>query len=613
MQVRQLFSWESRTLMSTHYENGLILFNTKQYKLAEEEFRQEIVDNPDNSRAHAMLAMSMSQLAQFNEAEKQAKLAIANAPDYAYAHYALACALNCLRKKSDAEACVNEAIRLDPNDPSFYALASRIAMEKGQFQAGLDLAERGLQHKPDDFDCTTNRAVALIHLGKIDEADAVLEAALSMNPQSCVAQINKGYVAFRKKNYTLAMDYYREALRLEPNSQMARQGVVTLLKARQPIYGAFLSFSLWFSTLSRPVRIIILVLTGLLWFTPARYIFCLAVTIAVLGGYLFVIGLYLDPTGRKFLSQQEITNCKRAIVLFGSSVAILVLGLFVWGGLTGYLYAMLDHSADDTIAQARASFENKHFAEARSVYKSLVKKADDYYSKGNLYAASDIYKKVQADWKDKLGTADHDFPMILLHNSRCEASMNEGATAERLAQQSLALLNSSQKRADHDLAFAYDTLAMAEETCQRHSDAENHWAMAMDYLKNDPRYSHDLLQVSKKYVAVLEKNGKHSQAEIISGSAKSIVDYQSYIANVEAKVKTNWHPAKRLEGGLAIASFLISPDGVIHSAKLTKSSGDADSDKAALDAIERASPVLAPPPMTMKDKQIAVQLTFNLD
>jgi Tfp pilus assembly protein PilF len=53
---------EEPDFMSAHFERGRQLFELKSNKLAEQAFRDALIEDPNSAAAHAMLAMTLSRL-----------------------------------------------------------------------------------------------------------------------------------------------------------------------------------------------------------------------------------------------------------------------------------------------------------------------------------------------------------------------------------------------------------------------------------------------------------------------------------------------------------------------------------------------------------------------
>jgi tetratricopeptide (TPR) repeat protein len=88
------------------------------------------------------------------------------------------------------------------------------------------------------------RAMALVKLGRRAEAGQTIDAALARSPEDAFSHANKGWALLEARRPKEALDHFREALRLDPNFEYARLGIIEALKARNPIYGLFLRYAL---------------------------------------------------------------------------------------------------------------------------------------------------------------------------------------------------------------------------------------------------------------------------------------------------------------------------------------------------------------------------------
>ena len=78
------------------------------------------------------------------------------------------------------------------------------------------------------------------------------------------------------------MEHFREALRLNPNMEWARQGILEALRARNPIYRVMLRYFLWMSRFRGKVQFGIVIggwlgyqaIQGLLRSNPSRWPLC---------------------------------------------------------------------------------------------------------------------------------------------------------------------------------------------------------------------------------------------------------------------------------------------------------------------------------------------------
>lgn len=269
---------------------------------AEEQLRLALSANPDDAEAHALLALALLDLQRFAEATNEAQRAVASEPDEPSHHYTLG--LTLLRRNHTAEArdAAMRAIELDPYDADFWGLRSACAIEMQDWRDALTYADEGLAQDPEHVQCRNLRAAALRNLGRHDEAAATLAGALRQRPDSAYTHANTGWSLLHRggrKNVDQALEHFREALRLDPSSEVARGGMVEALKARYLVYRLMLRWFLWMASLKPGVRWGIILGA----FFGARIVRAIASQQPALGPVLWPIyGLYLGFVWMTWLS-----------------------------------------------------------------------------------------------------------------------------------------------------------------------------------------------------------------------------------------------------------------------------------------------------------------------
>jgi TonB family protein len=90
------------------------------------------------------------------------------------------------------------------------------------------------------------------------------------------------------------------------------------------------------------------------------------------------------------------------------------------------------------------------------------------------------------------------------------------------------------------------------------------------------------------------------------------VDFGPYMAELQRRVKRNWIPPEQGNSRRSVLRFSISRNGEISNLRVGKSSGNADSDAAAMDAVRRAAPFRSLP-AGYKGRTIDIQFTFDIN
>jgi tetratricopeptide (TPR) repeat protein len=307
--------------MSPHIERARLLLQQSRTDLAENELRQALTTEPDDPYAHALLALCLAKRKEFKEATAEAEQAIHLAPDFPFAHYALADILHDRNHNDEALAAINEALRLDSSDADYFGLLSAIHISEKNWKEALVAAEHGLQLDSEHVGCTNLRAVALVKLGRKSEAGATIDAALARNPENSVTHANQGWTLLERGDPKKALEHFREALRLNPENEWARHGIVEALKARNFIYAFMLRYFLFMARLRGRAQWGIILgayfgnqLLGALarsnpdwapWIWPLRILYVTFALLTWTAAPLFNLLLRLNRFGRLALSRKQ--------------------------------------------------------------------------------------------------------------------------------------------------------------------------------------------------------------------------------------------------------------------------------------------------------------------
>ncbi len=341
--------------MSVEIERAQLLINQSRYDLAERELRNALSQDPEDYRPHALLGYCLLRQAKKANALAEADMAVAKEPAAPYAHYIRALILLETGRRAEARTAAREAIQLNPSDADYFALLGGIHLEEKDWKGALKSAESALLLDAEHVQGANVRAVALVKLGRGAEAGLTLDSALAREPESAVTHANMGWTLLESGDHKKALEHFREALRLDPEHEWAREGIVEAMKARNPIYKFILRYFFFMSKLKKKsqwtVLIIAFVGTRILRAT-ARAFPAFQPTALILGALylafmvatwlarpLFDLVLRLDSFGRLCLSRDQTKGSNWLGLTLLASLAFLILG-FAFGNADFLLAAI---------------------------------------------------------------------------------------------------------------------------------------------------------------------------------------------------------------------------------------------------------------------------------
>lgn len=327
--------------MSVHLSRAQMLLQQSRPAEAEREAGLAIAQDPRDPMAHALIALCRVHAERGKEALEPARAAVGLAPDIAYFHYVHAFVLHHLDRESDALVAAHEAIRLAPEEEDNFALRASIQLARRDWNAALADAEAGLALNPEHVESANLRAMALVRLGRNDEATATVDYALERAPENALSHANQGWTSLHRNDPRRAQEYFREALRLDPELEYARQGMLEALKARNPIYRGMLAYFLWMGRQTRWSQWGVIIGTyltmrilrataevnpALRWvLIPVIVLFYLFIFLTWTAGPIFNLLLRFDRFGRLVLSREE----RHASNWFGASL-LAAAAAFAW-------------------------------------------------------------------------------------------------------------------------------------------------------------------------------------------------------------------------------------------------------------------------------------------
>jgi tetratricopeptide (TPR) repeat protein len=246
-----------------HFARAQLLYESHRYEQALEEIQYYLASAPDAAEGHCLAAWCLWRLKRFPEATERAREAIASEPEWAQPYCLLARILKERNRLPEAQAAIEQALRLDPDEPSQYVVQAIIQVRQGKFADAVQTAENGLEIDPTHDDCRSVRALALSLLGRNEEALASSKEVLADDPEGPFTHASRGWVLLRAYQPQRAQEHFLEALRMMPDYEWAREGLVLATTQRRWIYRSYAYFQNRIDRLPRYLRLTLLSFLGM--------------------------------------------------------------------------------------------------------------------------------------------------------------------------------------------------------------------------------------------------------------------------------------------------------------------------------------------------------------
>ena len=229
--------------LSPQIRLGLQCRDLKRYADAEKHFKEALSANPlDDVALHLLATTLHAQDGREREALEVIDRAISADPNDSGHHAFRACVLTSLERPREALTAAATARELDPY--SDFALTAEAQAHLGlrNWQEAERAAREALAIDADQSAAANILATALRMQGRQVENDAQIAGLLERDAEDPYTHLNAGWSALQRGAHRDAERHFREALRIDPEFDAAREGLLTSFRARSPFYRAYLAY-----------------------------------------------------------------------------------------------------------------------------------------------------------------------------------------------------------------------------------------------------------------------------------------------------------------------------------------------------------------------------------
>ncbi len=228
-------SLDSAVSAEQQIKRSNLLIDQRRYDQAVEVLVKVLAIAPDCAEAYVDLSLCQYELGDLQQAITYAQLGIALTPQWTYAHFQLARAYYGLRQWRKMKKATQMLLALNPNNPDAYMLEATYWSNLHRPDDMLKSAEQGLRCDPSHLGCQVLQAQTLLRLLRLEGAMASIEAVLQQAPAHAPGYTTRGWIFYRQNKKTLAIEDFQTALRLDPNSAWAKEGLKAALTAKNPL------------------------------------------------------------------------------------------------------------------------------------------------------------------------------------------------------------------------------------------------------------------------------------------------------------------------------------------------------------------------------------------
>jgi tetratricopeptide (TPR) repeat protein len=292
---------------------------------------------PEDPGAFIELALNRSEIpGQLRQALDDAKTASGLMPGEAFPLALQSRILSQLERPKEALPLAESAIALDPEFGFAWNSKCLALIGLNRWKEAEDCARTALGLDADDEFASNLLAHSLRMQNRLAESEDESKRRLARNPEDAFSFANAGWSALQRGDVKGAEGHFKEALRIDPEMEHARDGLKQSYRARSAFFRVFLKWSFFMQRFSanHQFAIIIGLIVGFrILRVLAASVHPLLVIPVALVYYLFVFGSWLSDGIANFLLLRD--PVARLSLDRGEKIEGAAMGVLLVGGLVG--------------------------------------------------------------------------------------------------------------------------------------------------------------------------------------------------------------------------------------------------------------------------------------
>jgi tetratricopeptide (TPR) repeat protein len=256
----------------SHFDRIVQLLDWNRYKEAIKEGENYIRTYPDDPEGFAILGKIYVQVDKFNQAIRLVQEALQKDPENPLAWEVSAEAYYTKKDWKSAKKVIQEALVLFPENSFYHFLEGNIYNRSGNFKQAKLCFEKAIELYPDNAIYLANYSYVLSLLGYDVGSHEIEKQALRLAPEDSMVFLYLGWAAEHRGDLKKALQFFEEAVRINPESPQMRKEYLEVLQKQYTLYRILLLPSKLFTKFKPGIALLIWIGACLI-FKPLLFVF----------------------------------------------------------------------------------------------------------------------------------------------------------------------------------------------------------------------------------------------------------------------------------------------------------------------------------------------------
>lgn len=190
------------------------LYDLKQYYRSIDVLNRQLKNTPDSSKIHFVMGLNLTRLRDYDSARATFIKALSYESENPEILINLGTLEYYLENFDQSKEYLNTALRIDENQPEAYNTLSLVLTAEKNYIAALENINKAISLR-EEAHFLNNKGFILIKLNELEQAEALINESILMNPMNAWAFRNKAIIMLEKKRGDEALRLLRQAQKID--------------------------------------------------------------------------------------------------------------------------------------------------------------------------------------------------------------------------------------------------------------------------------------------------------------------------------------------------------------------------------------------------------------
>jgi tetratricopeptide (TPR) repeat protein len=225
---------------SNLYKARTLIYDHQKYKEARKILADMLAVELYNAEVYALMAYCEQKSGNKKNADDLLRQSLRIDPGFALAYYFQSVIHSERNEFSKALKAIESALAIEPENAEYLYTKANIHYRKGDVYVAAEIISRGLAIDPEHEGLTTLKSLCYLSNNQQDAAESLINKNLQNNANDSESLRLKGWMYLNRDDYERAEQSFIDALKANPENELAREGLLDVKKRQWPLLNFFI-------------------------------------------------------------------------------------------------------------------------------------------------------------------------------------------------------------------------------------------------------------------------------------------------------------------------------------------------------------------------------------